>query len=209
MTYFIKGEASLAENYNTTDDESSDNESSDNIIDKRDTVDKRVEAKLKEDSILYNYGVKETDSEKCSKCKQGYREDKSIYYARDKPDQSDQPVTEYILMINKGLVGYTVTNLNLSGIYYEKSKQIFKSLKELNKIYPILKVIPIIKKYYSIDGTPLIAGKDLIPTDGLIVKEVPDYKGVGLEEPRLVGGRKTRTRTRKSKKNKKSRKTRK
>jgi hypothetical protein len=205
MTYSIEGKASLAEDYNTTDDES-DNESDDNIIDKRDTVDKSFESNKK--SILDEYGVKSSKFEKCSKCIDGYQDNKSIYYAKDKNQN------EFILMINKEGKYFSVTILNLSGIYGAKSKKIFKSLQELNKIYPILKVIPMIKKYYSIDGTPLIAGKDTIPNDGLIVKEVPDYKGVGLEEPRLVGGRKTKTRKSKNKKsrkskNKKSRKTRK
>jgi hypothetical protein len=133
---------------------------------------------------------------------EGYKNNYSIYYAKDKKQN------EFILMINKDGIEYSVENLNLSGIYGDKAKKKFKSLDEINKMYPILKVIPIIKKYYSMDGTPLIPGKDVIPNDGLIVKEVPDYNGVGLEQPRLVGGRKSR-KFRKSIKSRKSRKSRK
>jgi hypothetical protein len=190
----IEGKVSLDENYSTTDDES-DNESDDN----RETVDKRVEAKFKENSIFNNHVVKKTDSEKCSKCQEGYQDKKSIYYAKDTNEK------ESILMINKGFFGYNVKNLNLLAIPGAKAIQKFKSLKEIKEKYPILKVIPNIKKYYSaIDGTPIIPGKDEVSKDGLIVKEVPDYEGVGLTQPQLAGGKKTRTR--KTKKNKKSRK---
>ena len=185
----IEGKVSLDENYSTTDDES-DNESDDN----RETVDKRVEAKFKENSILNNHVVKKTDYEKCSKCQEGYQHNKSIYYAKDTNKK------ESILMINKGFFGYNVTNLNLLTIPGAKAIKNFKSLEEIKKKYPTLKVIPIIKKYYSaIDGRPIIPGKDEVSKDGLLVKEVPDYEGVGLTQPPLAGGKKSR-KSRKSRK---------
>jgi hypothetical protein len=190
MPNSVEGKVSLVEDYNTTDDES-DNES----------VPVSVSESNKK-SIFDIFGVKSSKDEKCSKCVEGYTNNNSIYYAKDKAQN------ESILMINKDGNEYLVQNLNLSGVYGEKAKNKFKSLEELNKTYPTLKVIPNIKKYYSMDGRALIAGEDIIPKDGLIVKELPDYKGVGLEEPRLVGGKKSRKsrRPRKSKKSRKSRK---
>ena len=154
------------------------------------------------------YGVKKTDNEKCVDCIDGYDNSKSIYYAQD--GNKD----EFILLINKEGFDklnndyFSVQILNFSGIYPNLTKQKFNSLQELRNVYPVLKAIPIVKKYYSMDGKPLQPGEDVIPIEGLIIKELPDYKGVGLEQPTLVGGKKSR-KSRKSRKYRKSRKSRK
>lgn len=182
MPNSIKGKVSLVEDYNTTDDET-DND-----------TENGSESVLESNKMIFDvYGVKSSKNEKCSNCMEGYNDNISIYYAKDK-DQN-----ESILLINKDGNKYSVENLNFLGIYGDKAKNKFESLEELKKMYPTLKVIPIIKKYYSMDGTLLHAGEDIIPKEGLIIKEVPDYKGVGLEEPRLLGGRKSR-KSRKSRK---------
>jgi len=148
------------------------------------------------------FGVKKTNKKKCSTCKSGYTNDKSVYYAKDKDGD------EFILMIKNENNEFIVTFLNFAGVFRDETIQKFKSKEDMYKMFPLLKAIPVIKKYYSMNGERLTPGIDVIPTDGLILKEVPDYEGVGLEQPKVVGGKKSR-KSRKTKKTKKSRKSRK
>lgn len=145
-------------------------------------------------SIQETFGVKKSEKEKCSTCINGYNEKFTIYYGKNKNND------ECILQIQKKNSEYIVTNLNLTGVYGKEAQQSLSSIDELNKIYPVLKVIPIKTKYYSISE-----GKELIPGKDFILKEIPDYEGVGLIQPRIAGGRKSR-KSRKSRKYKKSRK---
>ena len=84
----------------------------------------------------------------------------------------------------------------------KEAKQPFYKYEDLRATYPILQVIPMKKEYIHIHTGEKYTEKPSSMID-IIEREVPDYESLGLEQPQLIGGKKSRrNKTKKSRRNK-------